>query len=651
MGARPAGIEGPIGRVLLRVHRSGAALPLLRRCRCHCRCCRCSAAAATTIKTTPRCTTNHPLLNRQAKSQADRNELLMWAAARGLLADAAELLAQGADPGTRDKRGLTAAHFAAAHGHLDVLQYLAAKGADLDAEDARARAPLHYAAAAGGGRFGSGGGGSSGSSATGGIEALRFLASKSAWLDGGDEADDTALHLAARAGWLPGVSLLLGAGAKHGARNKRGLTPLGEAVAGGHADAAKALLAAGADARCGAGDGYSLLHVAAGLGHARCVKLLLEAGGLAADVDARGGPDGAAPLHAAAMGGAPACAEALLAAGADALAAAADGRLPADCVPDAAADGAGGNGGDGAGAGAKALDLETLKALLSKAADKARAAGGKPSAPPPAPTAAPKAGAAATGGGGKDKEKDGAAGEGEDGGGGPAAYAEMFGRLAPHEQDRRADALARLPEAELAGLGFVAPAARGALAHVRRALQLLACFRAVSAIHRDAQFQEDASEARVARAVAEMRAGGAPFEKWAARSEGRGAGAPINSLGGAGTGGRGGGGKGAASSCSPAPSFHKRLKPPNRRPTLALTPPTATATQNNRYAADSQVCSVMGKLRKLQAVLRDNGGLTVSLEELAPGAAAALGGGGDGKSLAVRFPFIGGEKGSGMLCA
>lgn len=58
-----------------------------------------------------------------------------------------------------------------------------------------------------------------------------------------------------RRGWLPGVSLLLAGGAKHGLVNKRGLTALGEAVAGGHADVAKQLIGAGADVRCGAGGG------------------------------------------------------------------------------------------------------------------------------------------------------------------------------------------------------------------------------------------------------------------------------------------------------------------------------------------------------------------------------------------------------------
>lgn len=137
-------------------------------------------------------------------------------------------------------------------------------------------------------------------------QVLRFLAGRSAWLDGGDADDDAPLHLAARCafwarcscppgaprvrsrrtphagsarplicararrhahrplrgprpagrrGWVQGVSLLLSAGAKCAAANKRGLTPLGEAVAGGHTDAARTLMGAGANARCGAGAG------------------------------------------------------------------------------------------------------------------------------------------------------------------------------------------------------------------------------------------------------------------------------------------------------------------------------------------------------------------------------------------------------------
>jgi hypothetical protein len=51
-------------------------------------------------------------------------------------------------------------------------------------------------------------------------------------------------------------------------------------------------------------------------------------------------------------------------------------------------------------------------------------------------------------------------------------------------------------------------------------------------------------------------------------------------------------------------------------PPPSLHPPTP---QPNRYVADSQVSSVMGKLRKFQGVLRDNGALRVGMDELLPG--------------------------------
>lgn len=51
-----------------------------------------------------------------------------------------------------------------------------------------------------------------------------------------------------RRGWVSGVKLLLAANAAADIPNKRGLNALGEAVAGGHEEAAQALLQAGADA-------------------------------------------------------------------------------------------------------------------------------------------------------------------------------------------------------------------------------------------------------------------------------------------------------------------------------------------------------------------------------------------------------------------
>jgi len=72
----------------------------------------------------------------------------------------------------------------------------------------------------------------------------------------------------------------------------------------------------------------------------------------------------------------------------------------------------------------------------------------------------------------------------------------MFARLADQEQERRVDGFARMAEGELKGLDFLSGEAKGAVGQVRRALQLLACYRAVAAIHKDERFQEDAGECR-----------------------------------------------------------------------------------------------------------------------------------------------------------
>ena len=74
----------------------------------------------------------------------------------------------------------------------------------------------------------------------------RFLISKSVWLDSYDAADDTPLHIAARTGAEPICRLLAEAGAKLDLANKRGLTPLGEALAAGQVGAAELLLSLGA---------------------------------------------------------------------------------------------------------------------------------------------------------------------------------------------------------------------------------------------------------------------------------------------------------------------------------------------------------------------------------------------------------------------
>lgn len=351
----------------------------------------------------------------------------MLASARGYLDDVKALLSSDdaplpTDGAVADKRRATPAHYAAAHGRLPVLRHLWSVGAELDAEDSSGKTPLHYAVA---GKA---------------KEAVEFLVSTAKVWPGAPDGtgDDIPLHLAARSGDVALAKVLLkavngggGGGTNGGAcellkeKNKRGLTPLGEAlllpVSSG---AAASVAAAGkddgelrkplpvssssskiskedvfamADALVGgegaAGRvlrvvqrensprGWPLLHVLSAAGSADGVEWLLSR---CLDNEEREEEKSSAsvsfvnehsseatgsltPLHAAAVGGSAGAAELLLAAGADASSLDGAGRTPAKAFEAAFA------------AAAKASSAAAAAAAASAAAPTTTSS----SAPPP----------------------------------------------------------------------------------------------------------------------------------------------------------------------------------------------------------------------------------------------------------------------------
>ena len=226
----------------------------------------------------------------------------------------AVLQAAGANVNAKDKRGRTALHCAAINDNLlipfDLISALLAAGAKARAADNGGLTALHWAAA-------------SLSPA-----AVRVLLAADADVTAVDDDGETCLHWATShpspynrlAGVM--VSTLLRAGAKAGARDKRGQTPLHGAARGGLLAAASLLLGdplawcAGtrrgaadapavapakathteADVNAADQDGQTALHLAALRGDARMVALLLRHGAHPTPVNVSGGT----PLTAAA---------------------------------------------------------------------------------------------------------------------------------------------------------------------------------------------------------------------------------------------------------------------------------------------------------------------------------------------------------------
>ena len=135
---------------------------------------------------------------------------------------------------------------------------------------------------------------------------------------------DTALHLAAAAGQLPVVELLLSLKASVRVASSGGATPLHYAAAAGHDGVATLLLEHGADPNARDANGRAPMHEAARHGHPQVQQVLLSG---KADVDVKDG-EGNTPLHEATKACSEPLARLLVQAGANVNAANLQDRTP-----------------------------------------------------------------------------------------------------------------------------------------------------------------------------------------------------------------------------------------------------------------------------------------------------------------------------------
>lgn len=105
-----------------------------------------------------------------------------------------------------------------------------------------------------------------------------FAASGSKQLASGENAGETALHKAARAGDVSLIQSQLRAGMDANVRDQAGRTPLMYAVEHGQLGAVRALLAAGADVNARSRTGRTALLEAAAHGRLQSARLLVAAG-------------------------------------------------------------------------------------------------------------------------------------------------------------------------------------------------------------------------------------------------------------------------------------------------------------------------------------------------------------------------------------
>ena len=371
--------------------------------------------------------------------------------------DAEQLVSLGTRINCRDKRGLTPLHYAASHGSDDIIELLLAKGTDVDAECQSGRMPIHYSAAAG--QF----------------KATKILLSKKAWSDSTDSQDDTPLHLAARKGDASVCQLLLDEGSSKckEMRNKRGLTPLGEALVGNHLEAMEVLIDRGSNVEFEA-HGFNLLHLACGLGLPDPLGAVFDpkrskekkAGstlGVKLINSISSNKEAISPLHAAVMSVSVDCVDLLLKNGADSGSLNSLNQTPLDLL----------NWNAVKRGSSQDEDVEEIKSLLVTAMNKRpknQAQKAKPQVPIPVKKEEPSA--------------------------------QSFESLVRLDQIKKVEALSNHPD--ISSLSHLQESARKALLEINRISKLLESIRAIAALRKDADYQKEVISNHVREAMLEI---------------------------------------------------------------------------------------------------------------------------------------------------
>jgi len=216
---------------------------------------------------------------------------LLRAAAQGDVRKAENSLAREADINAADENGRTSVYYASAKGHTSILKLLLLARANVNAKANNGWTPLIAAAY------------------LGQAEAAEMLLAAGARVDdrivytkrivtpaeGILPNDTTALMMAAQAGHLTTVEVLLRHGGSVRAVDDQGWSALTHAAKHGHEDIVRSLIHAGADLKTPDKAGFSPLIVAARNGQGAVVRALLSAG---CEVDWRDkGEGGTALIH------------------------------------------------------------------------------------------------------------------------------------------------------------------------------------------------------------------------------------------------------------------------------------------------------------------------------------------------------------------